>query len=258
MSIVELKLNQEIAEYSTKKIPFTLFANYLGEYEQHVRMIIRYKGKTDQINLIIKFTISDIPLFPDKQIFDLNYLINNEIFREKLIFTNISNISYKIQITFPKELERFLEVNPNLGYIQANSDFEVWLKFKPDSEFIYKLHRFFRSEEGFVFPLRFSFSNIKLPTIVLFYFCLTQKTVKVSKSFIEFNTLYSDESCSLPLIVENESRLVQKVGFIMCPKEISVSPNICTILPGEKFLFTVCYTVYDNYTGHRENEFVNF
>ena len=38
----------------------------------------------------------------------------------------------KIQLFFPKDLKPYLEFNPTLGYIQGNSQFEIWLKFRPD------------------------------------------------------------------------------------------------------------------------------
>jgi hypothetical protein len=38
----------------------------------------------------------------------------------------------KIQLFFPKDFKPYLEFNPTLGYIQGNSSFEIWLKFKPD------------------------------------------------------------------------------------------------------------------------------
>lgn len=38
----------------------------------------------------------------------------------------------KIQLTYPKDFKPYLEFNPTLGYIQGNSSFEIWLKFRPD------------------------------------------------------------------------------------------------------------------------------
>jgi hypothetical protein len=46
-------------------------------------------------------------------------LIEENVFREKLILFNKSNIPYKVQIYNPKDIKEFIELNPNLGYVQV-------------------------------------------------------------------------------------------------------------------------------------------
>ena len=42
----------------------------------------------------------------------------------------------KVQIIAPKETNNFFEFNPMLGYIQANSKFEVWVKMSAEKELL--------------------------------------------------------------------------------------------------------------------------
>ena len=59
-------------------------------------------------------------------------LIYEKFYRQRIILFNRSQNSMKIQLFFPKDFKPYLEFNPTLGYIQGNSQFEIWLKFRPD------------------------------------------------------------------------------------------------------------------------------
>jgi len=63
--------------------------------------------------------VIDLPIYSSKKIYELDYITEENNFREKIVLTNTSNISYKIQIYSHKDLNEFIEINPNLGYVQV-------------------------------------------------------------------------------------------------------------------------------------------
>lgn len=80
---------------------------------------IQYGNNTENKEFYIKFEVVDIPVYAEEKINHLDYLIEENNFRHKLVLHNTSNISYKIQASFPKELNNYLELNPVLGYVQV-------------------------------------------------------------------------------------------------------------------------------------------
>jgi len=129
---IKFQLYGNFNGYSKKNVPFVLNARFIGEFNLNCYLKIEYKEKVEYKEFQIKFTIVDLPIYSEKKIYDLNYIIRNQIFREKIILVNKSPIPYKLQIFFHKDLNDYLELNPSLGYIQANSSFEIWLKLKVD------------------------------------------------------------------------------------------------------------------------------
>lgn len=94
-------------------------SRFIGEYALKLYFKIEYKKTVEYIPLLIKFTVVDLPVYSEKKTYNLDYLIEDNIFREKLVLYNTSNIPYKVQIYNPKDINEFIELNPNLGYIQV-------------------------------------------------------------------------------------------------------------------------------------------
>jgi hypothetical protein len=66
---------------------------------------------------MIKGRCVDVPIFVEKEIYNLNVLVYEQFYREKIILHNRGANSMKIQLFFPKDFKPYLEFNPTLGYI---------------------------------------------------------------------------------------------------------------------------------------------
>jgi len=97
-----------------------LDSRFIGDYAIKLYFKIEYKKTVEYRPLLIKFNVVDLPVYSEKKIYNLDYLIEDNIFREKLVLYNTSSIPYKVQIYNPKDINEFIELNPNLGYIQVN------------------------------------------------------------------------------------------------------------------------------------------
>jgi hypothetical protein len=244
-----------INPYSKKHIPLVLNCLYIGNYIVELKMKVESKREVDYKTITIKFNIINLPVCAESKIYNLNYLIEENTFREKITLHNSANMSYKLQICNHKDTNDFLEINPTLGYIQPNSKFEMWVKIKTLKS-LEKLHKFFKSGNEFNIPLKVVINNIKIPIIIILNFHTTTDMLELSQSFLNFDKVYSDESNKLRLKLANRSELPQKYGFILLPPQISVKENIETILPGETTAVDVRYETKD-YLGHREGDIVN-
>lgn len=94
-------------------------SRFLGDYKLTLLFKIEYKRQVEYKTVFIKFNIIDLPVYSSQKIYHLDYLIEENVFREKIILFNESNISYKVQIYNPKDINEFIELNPNLGYVQV-------------------------------------------------------------------------------------------------------------------------------------------
>ena len=244
--------------YSKKNVSFVLNARFIGEFDLDCFLKIEYKDKTEYKEFKIKFNIVDLPINREKKIYDLNYIIVNQIFREKIILINKSPIPYKLQIFFHKDLNDYIELNPSLGYIQANSSFEIWLKLKVDKN-IDNLVSFFMGQDTddnieYNFPLKIVLNNISIPLITVIHFFVTTDRVKISEKMINYGKRFLDESTKVKVSLQNMSHLPMRYGFIMLPKEFSVITNIDNLLSKEKRFVDIIYEPKDGFVGHREGD----
>ena len=246
-----------------KQIKFQLYGQFNGyskknEFNLKCYLKIEYKDKVEFKEFEIKFTIVDLPIYSEKKIYDLNYIIVNQIFREKIVLINKSPVPYKLQLFFHKDLSDYIELNPSLGYIQANSTFDVWLKLKVDKN-LDNLVSFFLGQDTddnieYNFPLKIVFNNVSIPLITVIHFFVTNDRVKISEKMINYGKRNLDESTKVGISLQNMSHLPMKYGFIMLPKEFSVITNIDNLLSNEKRFVDIIYESKDGFVGHREGD----
>lgn len=250
-----------ISEYSSKNINFIIIAKYLGSYTENIVFKIFFGKESKSFPIQIKYTIKDFPVFSEKKRYDFNYVVDGNMFRQKINLRNISPLSYKLQIYQHKSTCKTVEINPDLGYIQANSDFEIWIKLKINNELLDKLHNFFRiknnensSHHHYNIPLKVYITNIDIPFIIQLSFSSTIDRVSIIPRTLKFNSIYIDEGCTIPIKIKNNSLLPQKYGFVIMPKEIKADPSIGTLLPNEEITINCTFNCQDTNLGIREGD----
>jgi hypothetical protein len=161
----------------------------------------------------------------------------------------------KIQLFFPKDFKPYLEFNPTLGYIQGNSLFEIWLKFRPDRSILQTCSKFLvkkNSEEEpkdefeeftMRIPIKVTGANQVLPVNFDIMCCFSVNAITFSPPSIDFGNVFNQMAAKVDILMENHSLLPQQFSFVRLPKEISITTDAGTgdILPGEKYKLTVEY-----------------
>ena len=244
--------------YSKKNVSFILYARFIGSFDLKCYLKIEYKDKVEYKEFEVKFKIVDLPIYSEKKIYDLNYIIIDQIFREKIVLVNKSPTPYKLQLFFHRDLKDYIELNPSLGYIQANSSFEIWLKLRVDKS-IDNLVSFFMGQDTddnieYNFPLKIVLNNISIPLITIIHFFVTNDRIKIGEKMINYGRRFLDESTKVKVSLQNMSHLPMRYGFIMLPKEFSVITNIDNLLSKEKRFVDIIYEPKDGFIGHREGD----
>jgi hypothetical protein len=118
----------KIEGYSTIKIPITYKPKEIGSWETKINVYFENFLHSPPINLKIRGSCVDLPIYVEKEFYDLEICLLNNMYREQLVFHNRGNKPMKIQLVLPMEVSKFISLNPSFGYIQPHSPFKIWLK----------------------------------------------------------------------------------------------------------------------------------
>lgn len=114
---VSFKRTTEIDGYSSTKIQFTFIPMKLTEVSQKFTLFLENQDYTKPIPITVHGTCVDVPIYVEKEEYNLNVLVYEQFYREKIILHNRGANAMKVQLTFPKDFKPYLEFNPTLGYI---------------------------------------------------------------------------------------------------------------------------------------------
>eukprot|EP01022_Parablepharisma_sp_SALTPOND_P031487 TRINITY_DN802_c0_g1_i1.p3 TRINITY_DN802_c0_g1~~TRINITY_DN802_c0_g1_i1.p3 ORF type:complete len:858 (-),score=118.40 TRINITY_DN802_c0_g1_i1:994-3567(-) len=166
------------------------------------------------------------------------------MYREKFVLHNRGNRTMQLSIHCPKELAEFLEFNPNSGYIQPFSHFEIWAKFKPSTDILSKCKRFLLSPEQISATLKVTSELQAVPVLFKLKAEFTTDELEIVPKDINFGSLYDQMAPSVKVQLINRSKLPQKISFFQIPKELSAEPDkgCLHILPLETTSMTLKYS----------------
>ena len=126
----------------------------------------------------------------------------------------------KIQLTFPKDFKPYLEFNPTLGFIQGSSQFEIWLKFRPDRSILTACNKYLVKQdenepsdefEEFTMkiPIKVVGANQVLPVKFNILCCFSVSAIIFNPPQIDFGTLFNQSASRATIEMENLSLLPQ-------------------------------------------------
>ena len=116
------------------------------------------------INVLVRGRCVDLPIYVEKDIYDLEICLLKHIYREQLVFHNRGNKAMKVQMMLPFEVRKFISLNPSFGYIQAHSPLKIWLKLtiKPNFFVMCKKYQHKATEGEYNIPLKLVGSDRKI------------------------------------------------------------------------------------------------
>lgn len=252
---MQFKRTSEINGYSESRISFTFIPYKLNYVYQELTLFFENQDYTEPIPITIEGQCVDVPIYVENEEYNLNILIYEQTYRQRIILHNRSQSSMKIQLFFPKDFKPYLEFNPTLGYIQGNSSFEIWLKFRPDRSILTACNKYLVRQnedeppkdeyEEFTMkvPIKVQGANQVLPVKFNILCCFSVNAITFSPAHIDFGTVFNSSAASVQVEMENHSLLPQQFSFVRLPREISVYTDGGTglILPGEKYLIRIEY-----------------
>lgn len=114
---VSFKRTTEIDGYSSTKIQFTFIPMKLVDVSQNFTLFMQNQDYTKPIPISVQGTCVDVPIYVEKEEYDLHVLVYEQFYRQKIMLHNRGANAMKIQLTFPKDFKPYLEFNPTLGFI---------------------------------------------------------------------------------------------------------------------------------------------
>ena len=97
-----------IEGYSTLKIPVTYKPQETGEWETSVIIHLENFMHSPPISVTIRGRCVDLPIYVEKEIYDMEICLLKHIYREQLVFHNRGNKAMKVQMVLPFEVRKFI------------------------------------------------------------------------------------------------------------------------------------------------------
>lgn len=215
---VSFKRTTEIDGYSSTRIQFTFEPFKLTTICQNFVLFFENEDYTKPIPITVKGVCVDVPVYVEKEEYDLNVLVYEQFYRQKIMLFNRGNNSMKIQLFFPKDFKQYLEFNPTLGYIQGNGSFEIWLKFRPDRSILTNCKKYLVKQdeepakdpyEEFTMsiPIKITGANQVLPVKFNIRCVFAVNAISFSPQNINFGNLFNHSASRVTLNMENHSLL---------------------------------------------------
>ena len=184
------------------KIQFSFVPYKLTEVFQDFTLFFENQDYCEPIPISIRGKCVDVPIYVENPEYNLNVLVYDQFYRQRVVLHNRSSNSMKIQLTFPKDFKPYLEFNPTLGYIQGNSSFEIWLKFRPDRTILtacskYLVHQSEESPadefEEFTMrvPIKVTGANQVLPVKFSVLCCFSVSAITFTPPQLDFGTVFN-------------------------------------------------------------------
>jgi len=93
---VQFRRTAEIEGYSSTKISFTFVPYKLNKIDQKFTLFFENQDYTRPIQITIKGSCVDVPIYVEKEEYNLNILVYEQFYREKIVLFNRSPNSMKI------------------------------------------------------------------------------------------------------------------------------------------------------------------
>lgn len=139
---VSFKRTTEIDGYSNTKIQFTFVPTKLTEIDERLTLFFENQDYCKPIPIHLTGKCVDVPIYVEKEEYNMNVMVYEQFYREKIVLYNRGTTAMKIQLFFPRDFKPYLEFNPTLGFIQGDGKFEIWAKLKPDRSILQTCSRF--------------------------------------------------------------------------------------------------------------------
>jgi hypothetical protein len=160
----------------------------------------------------------DVPIYVEQQEINMNVMVYEQFYREKIVLFNRGSTAMKVQLFFPRDFKPYLEFNPTLGFIQGNGKFEIWAKLKPDRSILQTCSRFLIKQneeppkdeyEEFTMriPIKVTGANQVLPVKFSLVCVFTVNAVTFSPPLVDFGNVFNQQAASLVINLENHSLL---------------------------------------------------
>ena len=197
----------------------------------------------------VKVFADELPIYVEEEVVDVKCVLHDRIYRRKLVVKNRGKTACRLQMKVMKRFQHYVEVNPNVFFVQAHSSQSINIKFTPKADIVKRLAHFSLPSDPFPFaalmelPIEIEVINQDLPIFFVVKSLVTASTIEVSEKIIDFGKVYVGQKTSKIIKLRNTSMLPQKIAFVRLKKEFQVQPNdgFAVMLPLEEMEFEIFF-----------------
>jgi len=191
----------------------------------------------------------DLPIFLADETVNMMCTLHGRTYRKRLELRNRAKTAYRVNINIPPPFNKYIEVSPNMCFVQGSASQFINIKFVPKEDLITKLAHYCVPYEAFTntalvsLPIEIQVVNQELPVYFILRSEITPSTLNLSSQQLDFGKVYVNQQSTLTLTVTNSSMLPQKIAFVKLKKEMSVKPNdgFAALLPNECMSFEISF-----------------
>jgi len=194
--------------------------------------------------------VEEVPIYIAEDIMDFRCTLYQRIYRKKVIVRNRGKSAYRIIIKIASRFSSYVEVNPNMFFVQAKSTQSMNICFTPTVDMLSKIAHFvlpydeYQDAALISLPIEVQVVNQEVPAYFTIVSNITPSTIELTPSTLDFGRVYVGQKLVKTIQIKNLSMLPQKIGFVKLKKEFVVQPNdgFAVLLPNESTEFEVSFS----------------
>uniref|UniRef100_W5MG58 Cilia and flagella associated protein 74 n=1 Tax=Lepisosteus oculatus TaxID=7918 RepID=W5MG58_LEPOC len=207
---------------------------------------IRFSDPSAQpIPITVRGVAIDLPVWVAQPNVDLKICMYDRLYQDSIVVHSRSSTALRLTFVVCKELRNHLEILPKTGFIQAQSTFNVQLKFLPRHSLPDDTGACFDKETGVLeVPLMIQVADQARPVPFTVHAVVTTSDLEFGRKELDFGHCSIYESVRTSVLLTNHSLLPQDFGFVGIPKFIDVQPNdgFGTLLPLETLEIDIIFS----------------
>lgn len=197
----------------------------------------------------VKVFADKVPIYIADEVVDMRTCLFGRIYRKAFELRNRSRTPYRVNIKIKPPFHNFIEVNPQMAFVQAGGSQLMNVKFSPTQELVTKGAYFslpfddFKESALMNIPIEISVVDQEIPAFFILTSKVTHSKLELSTSTLDFGKVYVNQQSTLPITLKNTSMLPVKIGFVRLKREVSVQPadGFATLLPNETMKFEISF-----------------
>ena len=198
----------------------------------------------------VTVTAEDVPIYVADIDVDALTTLHGRIYRKRLELRNRGLTSSRVTISIPSPFGKYIEVSPDMCFVQGGASQWINIKFAPTAELLQHAAHFSVLQEGYKqaakigIPIEITAANQELPVFFVMKSVVTTSALEFNVKSLDFGKVFVNQQSSLQLSITNTSMLPQKLAFVRLRKELTVQPNdgFAVLLPNETCVFDVLFS----------------
>lgn len=146
-----------------------------------------------------------------------------ETYCREVVLVNDSMVAVTAVPDIPEKLHGALRMSESELCIQAGSSFRVTMYFEPSPDL----------EAEVDATVAFTVKGQPLPATFRLCASLSHRTPTVNPVSLQYGRVFVNVQKVIPVAITNQSSLPQMMGFTSSPENVTVSPSVLQLLPGE-------------------------